>query len=1117
MAEPTVRVLLIDDESSRFVITRDLFDVRYPGRFAFDWAGSFADGLAAIRLSRHDVYLVDHRIGGQRGVELVAAVAAECQAPLIVTSEHENHELDVAALRAGAADYLVREVHDVAHLEHAIRYALQQHRLLTQLEQERDLLRALMENLPESIYFKDAASRFLRISKSKALRSGLSDAVDAVGKTDFDFFSSEDAQAAFADEQEIMRAQRPIVGKEEMHVWPDGRTSWVATSKLPLRDKQGHVIGTFGISHDITEQKQALQALRDSEFRTRMIVETALDAFVAMDRDGAIIDWNAQAEATFGWSVQEVLGKPLVEVIIPIPFRAAHRAGLEKYLSTGQAKILGQRLELTALHRGGHEFPIEVTISALRLDQRRLENGDRSLDARHESLPLQPASNSKDSVVFAAFIHDITKRKRAEAALREAKELAESANRAKSDFLANMSHEIRTPMNAILGMTELVLDTSLADAQREYLLTVRESGDALLRVINDILDFSKIEAGKLDLIPDVFSLREMLGDAMKSLAVRAHREHLELAFRVAADVPDTLVGDAGRLRQIVVNLVGNSIKFTHRGEVVLDVSRAESGEGFQPALGGLVEGKTDSSAGQIGNLPHETSARTPTISLHFYVRDTGIGIARDKQALIFEAFEQADTSTTRRYGGTGLGLAISQRLVKLMGGRIWVDSEPGIGSTFHFIATFVVPPVPLEPTAARMVVMHGTRVLIVDDNATNRLILEEMLGNWGLEPVCAASARQAMECMSEATRTARPFSIVLSDLHMPDTDGFMLAKAIREQPELAQTLMLMLTSGDRQGDLALCRELGISAYLFKPIKQSELFNALVTTLGVNGVEDHATPAPAPIDKLPPLRILLAEDNLANQKLAVGLLTKWGHHVTVTNNGAEALRAWAEPPDGRPFDVVLMDVQMPEMDGFEATAAIREREQSHGRRTPIVAMTAHAMKGDRELCLAAGMDGYIAKPIRQRDVVTVLRQSLGGEAGLLRLTAEQDALVPRNDAPQAVAPADSRRLNWKQALRFVGNDESLLSEVLAAFVEECPDLQAQLQRAATNKDWLTVAKTSHTLQAALRLFGGEAVDLAIALEGRCKRGPTDECPVLFEKFRRELENVQAEVQDYLKGH
>ncbi len=1101
MAEQTVRVLLIDDDSSTFDLTRELFDERYPGRFAFDWAGSFDDGLAAIRQARHDVCLVDHRIGGQRGVELVAAVAAECQAPLIVTSEHENHELDVAALRAGAADYLVRDVRDVAHLEHAIRYALQQHRLLTELEQERDLLRALMENLPDSIYFKDAASRFLRISKSKALRSGLKDAADAVGKTDFDFFKPDDAQASFTDEQEIMRMGRAIVGKEEMHVWPDGRTSWVATSKLPLRDKQGHVIGTFGISHDITEQKLALQALRDSEFRTRMIVETALDAFIAMDHEGAIIDWNAQAEATFGWAEREVLGRPLVEVIIPPQFHAAHKTGLGRYLHTRQAKILGQRLELTALHRDGHEFPVEITISALHLDDRRLENGDRSLEGRHESVPLDRALQSHDSVVFAAFIHDITKRKAAEAALRDAKEAAEAANRSKSDFLANMSHEIRTPMNAILGMTELVLDTPLADAQREYLLTVRESGDALLRVINDILDFSKIEAGKLDLIPDVFSLREILGDAMKSLAVRAHREQLELAFRVAANVPDTLVGDAGRLRQIVVNLVGNAIKFTPRGEVVLDVSQDDGAASLQ--LDGAIV--------------------TPTIVLHFYVRDTGIGIATEKQALIFEAFEQADTSTTRRYGGTGLGLAISQRLVKLMGGRIWVDSELGIGSTFHFTTTFVVSPVPLEPVAARTVVMHGTRVLIVDDNATNRLILEEMLSNWGLEPVCAASARQALEQLQLAAQDGRPFSIVLSDLHMPDADGFMLAKSIRDQPTLTRTMLLMLTSGDRQGDTAKCRELGISAYLFKPIKQSELFNALVATLGVNGVEDHATPTPAAaLEQLPPMRILLAEDSLANQKLAVGLLTKWGHQVTVANNGAEALRAWAEPPEGRPFDVVLMDVQMPEMDGFEATAAIRDRESAFGglgRHTPIIAMTAHAMKGDRERCLDAGMDGYIAKPIRQHEVVAVLRSAIGGlvgETGLFRLTAEKDALAPVDADSKIITAAAERRLNWNRALRFVANDQDLLREVLAAFVEECPDLQARLRQAADSEDWLTVAKTSHTLQAALRLFGGDVLDLAVALEDRCKRGQTDESRVLFEKFSGELENVLAEVQGYLKG-
>ena len=1102
MAELTVRVLLIDDDSSTFNITRELFNQRYPGRFAFDWAGSFDEGLAAIRLGQHDVYLVDHRIGGQRGVELVAAVAAECRAPLIVTSEQDNHELDVAALRAGAADYLVRDVRDVGHLEHAIRYALQQNELWAALGHERDLLRSLMENLPDSIYFKDAASRFLRISKSKALRSGLKTAADAVGKTDFDFFKPEDAQASFADEQEIMRSGIPLVGKEERHVWPDGRTSWVATSKLPLRDGQGNVIGTFGISHDISEQKQSLQALRDSEFRTRMIVETALDAFIAMDHDGTIVDWNAQAESTFGWLEREVLGKPLVEVIIPLQLRAAHKAGLQRYLMTGQPKILGQRLELMALHRDGHEFPVEITISALRLDERRLENGDRSLDGRQAGAPLDRSPQSQDSIVFAAFIHDITKRKAAEAALREAKEVAESANRAKSDFLANMSHEIRTPMNAIIGMTELVLDTPLADAQRDYLTTVRESGESLLRVINDILDFSKIEAGKLDLFPDAFNLREMLGDAMKSLAVRAHREHLELAFRVAADVPDALIGDAVRLRQIVVNLVGNAIKFTHRGEVVLDVSAAENGD-------------TATTSG--------SQSLTPTIVLHFYVRDTGIGIAPEKRSLIFEAFEQADTSTTRRYGGTGLGLAISQRLVKLMHGRIWVDSELDIGSTFHFTAKFEVPLEPPQPVSSRTVVMQGARVLVVDDNATNRLILEEMLGNWGMEPICAASARQALECLREATRIERPFSIVLTDLHMPDADGFTLAKAIRDQPVLAHTLLLMLTSGDRQGDLAKCRELGISAYLFKPIKQSELFNALVTAMGVNEVKDHVVQIPAATqDSLPPLRILVAEDSLANQKLAVGLLTKWGHRVTIANNGAEAVKAWSEPPEGRPFDVVLMDVQMPEMDGFEATAAMRAKESAFGglgRHTPIVAMTAHAMKGDRERCLDAGMDGYIAKPIRQQEVVAVLRSAVGGltgETGMLRPTAEHVVLAPPDDAGRGSVPAAAQRLNWSQALRIVSNDRELLSEVLQSFLDEGPDLQARMRQAADTEDWLMVARTSHTLQAALRLFGGAVLELAIALEERCKQGLADESRVLFEKFSAELENVLAEVQSYLKA-
>ena len=1098
MAEPPVRVLLVDDDESTFIITRELFDERYSERFAFDWAGSFDDGLAAIKREQHDVYLVDHRLGGRSGIDLLkAAVAAGCRAPLIVMTGQDSREIDVSAMQAGAADFLVKDVYDVSRLEHAIRYALERQRLHAEIEHERGLLRALMESLPDSIYFKDRDSRFLRASRALAIRFGLRDPVDAIGRSDADFFTSEHAEQARQDELELMASDNPVLAKEEKETWPDGHVTWASSSKLPLKDRTGTIIGTFGVSRDITEQKLTLQALRDSEFRTRMIVETALDAFIAIDSDGTIIDWNAQASKTFGWSPQQALGQPLSQLIVPPRLRAAHQAGLERYLLTGQARILGQRLEFTALHREGHEFPIEITISPLRFD---------------------------GHVLFAAFIHDITKRKSAEADLREAKEAAESANRAKSDFLANMSHEIRTPMNAIIGMTELVLDTQLTTSQRDYLAMVRESGEALLLVINDILDFSKIEAGKLDLNTDVFSLRETLGDTMKSLAVRAHREHLELAFRVAADLPDSVVGDAGRLRQIIVNLVGNAIKFTHQGEVVLEVQRATQSETLIDRLtatpSACAPGDADQEDAHADAIGVKQPTAAPMIALNFAVRDTGIGIPEEKCGLIFEAFEQADTSTTRKYGGTGLGLAISKRLVELMGGRIWVESHVGVGSTFAFNVGFQVAPAAAESVAAQSVVMSGTRALIVDDNATNRLILEEMLRNWGLIPICAASAKQALVHLRAAEQSNDPFSIVLADLHMPDTDGFMLAEAIRNEPKLARTLIMMLTSGDRQGDLTKSRQLGIAAYLVKPVKQSELFNALVATLGVNAPEDH--PGRLPItpsaSDLPPLRILLAEDSVPNQKLAVGLLTKWGHDVTVANNGKVALELWSNPPDEKPFDVILMDVQMPEMDGFEATAAIREQERSLGRHMPIVAMTAHAMKGDREQCLASGMDGYVAKPIRQHELVAVLRETVLGQKNSIATTDAVASESTANSLDQAATDGlPDQRLNWAKALSTVGDDRELLASVMEAFLEEGPMLLERMRVALSQDNWLTMAKSSHTLQAALRLFDGEILDTAKSLEVCCKRGGPEECRCLFAKFSAELENGFTEVRHFLKGN
>jgi PAS domain S-box-containing protein len=1030
-----LRIFLIDDDESTFIITRELLREINGRPVELEWTGEANEGYDIILRDEHEVYLIDYRLGEVDGLDVLRrARAAGCKAPILILTGQTDDEIDQQALEAGASDYLAKDVYDVSRLEHAIRYALERHDLMRKLDKERYLLHSLMERLPDNVYFKDRDSRFVRISLAMASWFGLQSPDDAVGRSDSDFFTEEHAKQAREDERQLMESGDPVIGKEEKETWPDGRTTWVSTSKMPLRDRDGNVVGTFGISRDITDEKLAMQALKRSELLNRLIVTTALDAFVGMDSDGTIVNWNPQAEKTFGWKYEEAIGESVVELLVPGRFRDEFSRRLTEFLKTGEGEFLDEHLELTALGRNGEEFPVEATIS-----------------------PIE----QEGTWLFSAFVHDISRRKLAERELRASKESAEQANTAKSDFLANMSHEIRTPMNAILGMTELVLDTELAATQREYLTMVRESGDVLLNLINDILDFSKIEAGQFELDPRVFSMRDSLGDTLRSLSVRADRVDLELACHIDTAVPEWVVGDPARLRQIVVNLVGNAIKFTEHGEVVLHVE---------------VDQQDENSA-----------------LLHFAVADTGIGIAREKLKTIFEAFQQADTSTTRRYGGTGLGLTICSRLIALMGGSVWAESQPGAGSTFHFTGRFGLSAE--APAAPKRRIVQGTRVLVVDDNETNRLILDEMLQNWGMAVTCVEGVDSAAAQLQSAKETGLPFELVLSDVNMPDRDGFDLAGEIQSDESLADAVILMLTSGDRSDEVQRARELGVAAYLRKPVKQSELFDAIVASLGVDATEPENDDAPvaAAFDpesiELPPMRVLLVEDSIVNQRLALGLLNRWGHSVTVAGNGVEAVLQVSQSD----FDFILMDIQMPEMDGLEATRKIRVREEQYrsegksDRHIPIIAMTAHAMKGDREVCLEAGMDAYVSKPVRSWQLLEEIAAFFPD--GVTESATAEDSADSQAEASNLQSDNESRwQIDWPAALKVVNGDRELLGEIGQAFLEEAAQIMPELRSSVANGDGTTARRLAHTMKASFRTIGvAEAHDLAFACEQAAKDG------------------------------
>jgi two-component system, sensor histidine kinase and response regulator len=848
------------------------------------------------------------------------------------------------------------------------------------------------------------------------------------------------AEGAGIDEfMQLIESGFIIKNVEQAYLPKKGTKIPVSFSSSVMRDDEGRVRGIVCVAQDITERKRTEEMLERLSRQNELILKSAGDGIFGLDITGHITFVNPAATRALRFGAEELIGQHHHAIL--------HHSSADGTPNPGEtcpidAALLDGNVHQVAddvfWRKDGARFPVEYASNPIR------ENG-RLVGA---------------VVTF----RDITERKEAAAQLQEAKEAAEAANRAKSSFLANMSHEIRTPMNGILGMTQLALDTDLRPEQQQFLNMVKTSAESLLMVINDILDLSKIEAGRLELDPHAFYLRDCLDDSIRSLAMKAHEKGLELAFYAESDVPDALIGDSGRLRQVLVNLVGNAIKFTDKGEVVVRVE--------------LQDRASDE------------------VTLLVSVRDTGIGIPEEKQRTIFEAFAQADGSTTRRYGGTGLGLTISSQLVQMMGGRLWVHSEAGKGSTFFCSLRLRVQTRSVrKPVPAQIEDLHGLRVLVVDDNFTNRLILEEMLKNWRMDPTSVESGALAISAMERAQSEGVPFPLVVVDGQMPQMDGFSLVETIQARPELAGSSIMMLTSSGNRGDIARCRELGIAAYLTKPIKQSELLDAIMKVLGRNvtdTLEAAILTTQALREPRRPLRVLLAEDNEINQQLAIHLLKNAGHTVSVAQNGREALDLLAAGS----FDIVLMDVRMPEMNGFEATARIREAETQTGGHIPIVAMTAHAMKGDREKCLEAGMDGYISKPIQPKKLFETIDAVLPE-----RLEEDEDVWIGAPAKATALEPV----LDEQELLDRVQGNREFLSQLVAMLFDSLPKRLGAISEAIARHDAGALEDAAHSIKGALaNLTATRAATAAFRLERMGAVGELAGAETAFQSLLQEVE-------------
>jgi two-component system, sensor histidine kinase and response regulator len=882
-----------------------------------------------------------------------------------------------------------------------------------ELRESEARFRGTFENAAVGIAHTDVVDmgRFLRVNEKFCSIVGYS-REELLKKTFQDISYANDQEASIDSLMALLRGESGGFRLEKRYLHKAGFLVWVEIFVSLQRDALGEPEYAIAMLQDISEHKRLEEDLRESEQRWRNLTEALPQLVWTALPDGTCDYFSTQWTQHTGIPESELLGWSWLETLHPDDREPTRRFWMGSVAGCGA-------------------YDVEYRV-------RRSDGIYRWFKTR--GVPIR----NGEGEIFKWFgtCTDITDGKLAQEELRLAKEAAEAANHAKDEFLANVSHEIRTPMNAILGMTELTLDTSLTDDQRQSLKTVKAAADNLLGIINDLLDFSKIEAGKMELEPADFSLRSALSDTLRVLAIRAHKKGLELVSQVQSDVPDALVGDAGRLRQVLLNLVSNAIKFTEAGEVVVRLE-------------------------VVGNPTLEE------VIVRFAVSDTGIGIPSDKQEKIFRAFEQEDTSTTRKYGGTGLGLSIAARLVALMGGKITVDSESGRGSAFAFTASFPCQSQPREKLVTLPPVLHrDLQVLVVDDNATNRHILDEWLRGWQMEPVAVGDGVAAMDTLWAAVALGRPYPLMLLDSRMPDTDGLVLAARIRERAELSATRIILLTSGDRLGDPARSRELRIDAHLLKPVQQDELLETIYRVMSRVSKDKEtksdslsfslSPPLPVSLSSSRPLRILVAEDNEFNAQLLEQQLVRRGHLVRLAEDGKQALTLVVEGS----FDLLLLDLHMPELDGLQVIRAIREREAAVGGHLPVIALTARSRAEDRERCLAAGMDDFLTKPVRMPDLLTVM-----------------DKVTQCNKPPDAV----DHQLTPSVISAACENDSALLKKLCRWFRDRVPGHLAALAAARSVGDLGGVREAAHKLAGMVAVFSTPAGELASGVEDRAAAG------------------------------